>query len=473
MSPRGPKLRVDVLSGSLQGGHLTFDEGRVIVGRGAEAGLRFNPDLDLDVSGRHAELLTVPGGWAVRDLGSTNGTWVNGVEVTSPRALQDGDEIRFGREGPRARVRLIGADARIAPGRGSGAEDTSGVRGASGPGPAPGPQPPLAGSSGGSSGGPMGARGRLAIVSAVAVAAVSVVLLLQWSGRSAWRAEREALTNRIDSLLERETSRGAEVEATLAAAADSVALARAEVERLRTQLQSSETRPGEAEVEDLRRRLQEATVLLERQQIAASLDFDRIRRMVEPAVAMIWSERADGSVTTGTAVAIDAGGTLLTSRHVVAPAEGGPGQRFAVQFAGSAQVWRADVLGTHPDVDLAWARPEGIVGTVPHLTAFNTRADTFAVGSPVAIVGFPLGGRPGPAGEGTRRRAIVSGGVLLAPGADGLRIQGYGAQGASGSPVVDQDGRLIGVVYGAVEESGVRILLAVPIRYAEDGRPGF
>lgn len=48
------------------------------------------------VSRLHAALEARSGGWAVRDLGSRNGTFVNGERVLGDRALRDGDEIRIG-----------------------------------------------------------------------------------------------------------------------------------------------------------------------------------------------------------------------------------------------------------------------------------------------------------------------------------------------------------------------------------------
>lgn len=49
------------------------------------------------VSARHCELARSPGGqWTITDLGSTNGTFVNGVPVTET-ALTFGDEIGVGR----------------------------------------------------------------------------------------------------------------------------------------------------------------------------------------------------------------------------------------------------------------------------------------------------------------------------------------------------------------------------------------
>jgi pSer/pThr/pTyr-binding forkhead associated (FHA) protein len=60
---------------------------------------RSGADLEVDdrgVSRRHARLSRGPdGGWTLTDLGSTNGTFVNGVRVRVAR-LRDGDEIRVG-----------------------------------------------------------------------------------------------------------------------------------------------------------------------------------------------------------------------------------------------------------------------------------------------------------------------------------------------------------------------------------------
>lgn len=56
-------------------------------------------DLTIDdpgVSRLHLVLQRFPAGWSVRDLGSRNGTLVNGERLSSERALQDGDEIHIG-----------------------------------------------------------------------------------------------------------------------------------------------------------------------------------------------------------------------------------------------------------------------------------------------------------------------------------------------------------------------------------------
>ncbi|WP_344605720.1 FHA domain-containing protein [Sporichthya brevicatena] len=51
---------------------------------------------DESVSRLHAILEARSGGWSIRDLGSRNGTFVNGERILGERALRDRDEIRVG-----------------------------------------------------------------------------------------------------------------------------------------------------------------------------------------------------------------------------------------------------------------------------------------------------------------------------------------------------------------------------------------
>lgn len=60
---------------------------------------RNSPDLPLTdntVSRRHAQLMKKDGSWTIYDLNSANGTYVNGVKVSGPMELKQGDQIRCG-----------------------------------------------------------------------------------------------------------------------------------------------------------------------------------------------------------------------------------------------------------------------------------------------------------------------------------------------------------------------------------------
>lgn len=52
--------------------------------------------VDASVSDLHAVVQRSPDGWSVVDAGSTNGTYVNGVRLTTPHVLRPGDEIVVG-----------------------------------------------------------------------------------------------------------------------------------------------------------------------------------------------------------------------------------------------------------------------------------------------------------------------------------------------------------------------------------------
>src|SRR2546423_1593687 len=52
--------------------------------------------MDPEVSRRHAAIRDEGGSLAIEDLGSTNGTFVNGQRITVVTVLRDGDSVRLG-----------------------------------------------------------------------------------------------------------------------------------------------------------------------------------------------------------------------------------------------------------------------------------------------------------------------------------------------------------------------------------------
>jgi hypothetical protein len=73
---------------------------RMVVGQtGAVIGRSRDCDIvlsDGNVSRRHAEVVSTPEGWAVKDLGSTNGVLLNGRRVEGSGPLRPGDRIELG-----------------------------------------------------------------------------------------------------------------------------------------------------------------------------------------------------------------------------------------------------------------------------------------------------------------------------------------------------------------------------------------
>jgi DNA-binding CsgD family transcriptional regulator len=85
---------------------VALDRERVTIGRADTSDLSVTSDPEL--SRLHAMLEPIGGGdWCVRDLASSNGTFVNGERVWNDRPLRHGDEIRIGR----TRVIFRSADA--------------------------------------------------------------------------------------------------------------------------------------------------------------------------------------------------------------------------------------------------------------------------------------------------------------------------------------------------------------------------
>jgi predicted component of type VI protein secretion system len=72
---------------------LKLNEGVTSIGRHDDCVIRIKSS---QVSRRHCEIFEVTGKLTVRDLGSSNGTFVNGKRVSGQHVLKPGDEVTLG-----------------------------------------------------------------------------------------------------------------------------------------------------------------------------------------------------------------------------------------------------------------------------------------------------------------------------------------------------------------------------------------
>lgn len=120
------RVVVDHIAGSRRGQRQEFPAtSRVRFGRHPDCEVSFDPHRDIDASSRHAELRVVDAQrsasteevaqerWVLVDLGSSNGTYVEGVRITESPVTQNVPiAVEFGPGGPRIRL-FVGDDAAI------------------------------------------------------------------------------------------------------------------------------------------------------------------------------------------------------------------------------------------------------------------------------------------------------------------------------------------------------------------------
>jgi pSer/pThr/pTyr-binding forkhead associated (FHA) protein len=108
------RVVIDHVAGIRRGQRQEFPAGaRVRFGRHPECEVSFDPQRDIDASSRHAELRAVDAGWVLVDLGSSNGTYVDGHRVTETPVVRNVPVLlEFGPGGPRIRL-FLGDDKAI------------------------------------------------------------------------------------------------------------------------------------------------------------------------------------------------------------------------------------------------------------------------------------------------------------------------------------------------------------------------
>lgn len=95
MTSEAPGSVLEVIAGPAEGARLDPIDGSLEIGRSASGPGTLGNDSEL--SRRHARLgRDAEGRLTLEDLGSTNGTFVNGARIESPRVLSPGDEVELG-----------------------------------------------------------------------------------------------------------------------------------------------------------------------------------------------------------------------------------------------------------------------------------------------------------------------------------------------------------------------------------------
>jgi hypothetical protein len=91
-SSRNQQYYLEVIEGGDLGQRYLIPVGESFLGRHSQCAMSV---ADPEVSRRHLKLTVDAQGWMLDDLGSTNGTWVNGQRITR-QAIAPGDRIQIG-----------------------------------------------------------------------------------------------------------------------------------------------------------------------------------------------------------------------------------------------------------------------------------------------------------------------------------------------------------------------------------------
>ncbi len=463
-----PKLRV--VSGARAGHTEVFSKPSITLGRHASCEFRLDPEQDLDVSTKHAVILLKGKRWHVRDAGSRNGTFVNGHRIQDDTALGDTDQIKLGENGPVIELRLV--------------SDTT-PDGVVEEAHATPPPATVAASSGKRvretaresrpkqsttqrirvEVGKQTRYLRTIIISllVVFVVVVSGLSYLSWEQGKRRAAEVAALQARTDSILRAADNAVGALQGQVEGLAGQLRESRGEVQNLQNDLNAAHRQGRNDEVQALERRLATATRTLAMQQVAASVDFAGISAANQGAVAIVWVEFGTNSVATGTAFGVDRRGYMLTNRHVVAGERGtARPTRIAVRFADSEQTFRGRLIAVAEDVDLALIKVD-ITGGIPTVSGLAEETVAVRQGDPVALIGFPKGTQLPMTGQYARTSLFA--GTVSKSLSDVVQLDGYGAEGASGSPIFNRDGEVVAILFGGEAGTQGRVLYGVPAAY--------
>lgn len=168
-----------------------------------------------------------------------------------------------------------------------------------------------------------------------------------------------------------------------------------------------------------------------------------------PATVTILALSATGdTLGQGSGFVISPDGVVVTNWHVIESAD-----RVVVRLASGELYDRVQYLDALPDADVALIQIAGF--SLDHLEGTSVVPNP---GDPVVVIGSPLGL------SNTVSDGIVSA-VRMLGGKQILQITAPISPGSSGGPVLDQQGRVVGIATAYLPE-GQGLNFAVPVRYA-------
>ncbi|MFI5207949.1 MAG: trypsin-like peptidase domain-containing protein [Gemmatimonadales bacterium] len=450
------KCELRIVSGARSGHRDVYDKSYIGIGRHPLSDLRFDAESDLDASTRHAAIVRTGTTFVLRDLGSTNGTYVNGEKLAGERTLNDGDALRFGVHGPEVSFHILREEGEVimeavhTPASSGPAKEPAAAKRAE-PAKAAAPPPAAAAPSGPSRTAVLRAeiheqRSRYrALALTVIVVVLGAIAVVVWLGRTSNSAQVRA-QHTVDSLTAELTQLR-----QLAAQTDSV----------KRSLESAlRTERDPARIAQLRTRLTSVTARGVAIQTAQGVDYTTIKNANDRAVAIAYIRFPDSSMVTGTAFSVSTAGVMITNRHVVTSEHGQRAQDIAIQFSGSSDVLPARLVRTSPDADLAILQLES-QGPFPAILGIAPAP--IAEGAPIALIGFPGAVNSG----GVNHATLVTGSVTHVTPDSLYELDSFSGAGGSGSPIFDRDGHVVGVEFGGLVSSGGRAILGLPIARAQ------
>jgi pSer/pThr/pTyr-binding forkhead associated (FHA) protein len=414
---------------------------RIRIGRARDCEVQLIRDDDTSVSRHHAEIETSNGRVTLRDLGSRNGTFVNGTRLAAPHELSLHDRIELGPGGP-----VLVVDAMTLPGAGSL--------------PSAGPLPvhadrrvatgvsPAALGSGWARRRNSGGKGRTVFLEEVAEASprrhsrgmrrviwfgVALISLavggIYWFNESGARRTGLAVQDTTRPLVQQPSSDSLRPATT------------SEIRRLGHELAEARAASASATVVDsLRRELESAQ----------ATNLAAVAHANQAAVGLVRAY-TDNEVVHGSGFILTPSGYFVTNRHVVMQT-GRRADSVFITMADQRERVRTQVVSV-PDSsgpDLAVLRIADYRG--PAVAGVDWERDGAVQGEPASIIGFPA--RLGAAVEETATvRMSMNSGIFGRITADQVQVDGFTITGSSGSPIFNAAGEVVAVQRAGLQDA--------------------